>query len=194
MLWELDPASGSVIPNAIVIDPSARPGNQVCFCSSVPNRAITLPQMAGDTTIISRPLPMAASSSITIASSYIPAPPPPYSSGRFTPMKPSLPASDHSSSVLCPLRHNPRSTLMPESTTECGHRTAQRLLLGCLHKTHDVFSLSCFRLSRQGFLPPTPVVPAPPGVCRTIPSAVAAIVCSIFIASSHINGSPRVTC
>jgi len=100
MVCELEPASGSVIPKAMVISPLARPGSQRCFCSSVPNRAITLPQIAGDTTIISRPVPDAASSSMTMDNSYIPAPPPPYSAGRLTPMNPSRPASAHSSSVL----------------------------------------------------------------------------------------------
>jgi hypothetical protein len=36
MLWELVPASGSVIANAIVRVPSAMPGSQRLFCSSVP--------------------------------------------------------------------------------------------------------------------------------------------------------------
>ncbi len=34
--WELDPASGSVMPKAIRRLPSARPGSQCRFCSSVP--------------------------------------------------------------------------------------------------------------------------------------------------------------
>ena len=74
---ELDPASGSVMPNAMMADPLARPGSQCCCCTSVPNRAMMVPQMAGDTTIISSPQPAAASSSSTMASSYSPAPPPP---------------------------------------------------------------------------------------------------------------------
>ena len=36
MLWELVPASGSVIAKAIVPVPSHRPGSHLCFCSSVP--------------------------------------------------------------------------------------------------------------------------------------------------------------
>ncbi len=56
-----------------------------------------VPLIAGETTIISRPQPAALSSSPTIASSDMPAPPPPNSSGRFTPMNPLLPASAHSS-------------------------------------------------------------------------------------------------
>ena len=36
MLWELVPASGSVMANAIVPVPSAMPGSQRCFCASVP--------------------------------------------------------------------------------------------------------------------------------------------------------------
>lgn len=54
MRWELDPASGSVMPKAMVRLPSARPGSQACFWSSVPKRAMTVPQMAGETTIMRR--------------------------------------------------------------------------------------------------------------------------------------------
>ncbi len=93
-----------MIANAIVIEPSAMPGSQRFFCSSVPNLAMIVPLIAGETTIISSAQPAAAISSITIDSSYMPAPPPPYSSGRFTPMKPSLPASLHNSSVCWPAR------------------------------------------------------------------------------------------
>ena len=89
-LCEFEPASGSVMPNAMIDEPLASPGSQRCFCSSVPNLAMTVPQMAGETTISSSAQPAAASSSSTMASSYMPAPPPPYSSGRFTPRKPSL--------------------------------------------------------------------------------------------------------
>jgi hypothetical protein len=89
---------------AIVIDPSAIPGTQRFFCSSVPNLAMMVPLIAGETTIISSGQPAVDSSSITTDSSYMPAPPPPYSSGRFTPMKPSSPASRHNSSVCPPDR------------------------------------------------------------------------------------------
>ena len=41
--------------------------------------------MAGDTTISSSEHPAAEISSPTAASEYMPSPPPPYSSGRFTP-------------------------------------------------------------------------------------------------------------
>ena len=101
---ELDPASGSVIAKAIVIEPSAMPGIQRLFCSSVPNLPMIVPLMAGETTIISSAHPCAAISSMTSDSSYMPAPPPPYSSGRLAPMKPSFPASRHSSSVCSPAR------------------------------------------------------------------------------------------
>ena len=47
MLWEFEPASGSVIANAIVAVPSAMPGSHRRFCSSVPNRLMTVPQIAG---------------------------------------------------------------------------------------------------------------------------------------------------
>ena len=63
MLWEFEPASGSVMPNAMMVSPSAMPGSQRCFCSSVPKRLMIVPQIAGDTTIISRPQPAALSSS-----------------------------------------------------------------------------------------------------------------------------------
>ena len=104
MRCELDPASGSVMANAMVIEPSAMPGSQRFFCSSVPNLLMIVPLIAGETTIISSAEPAAAISSITSDSSYMPAPPPPYSSGRLTPMKPSLPASFHNSSVCSPAR------------------------------------------------------------------------------------------
>ena len=65
----------------------------------MPKRARIVPTIAGETTIISSPVPPALSSSATMASSYIPAPPPPYSAGRLTPRKPSLPASSHSSAI-----------------------------------------------------------------------------------------------
>ncbi|CQD16015.1 hypothetical protein BN970_03386 [Mycolicibacterium conceptionense] len=104
MRWLLDPASGSVIAKAMVIDPSAMPGIQRFFCSSVPNLEMIVPLIAGETTIINRAAPEDAISSITSDSSYMPAPPPPYSSGRFTPMKPSLPASFHNSVVCSPAR------------------------------------------------------------------------------------------
>ena len=61
VIWcEFDPASGSVMPNAIFADPSARRGSQLCFCSSVPNLAMIVPQIAGETTMSSRPAPAAA--------------------------------------------------------------------------------------------------------------------------------------
>jgi hypothetical protein len=108
MRCELDPASGSVMANAMVIEPSAIPGTQRFFCSSVPNLAMMVPLIAGETTIISSGQPAAESSSITSDNSYMPAPPPPYSSGRFTPMKPSWPASRHNSSVWPPARARSR--------------------------------------------------------------------------------------
>jgi hypothetical protein len=74
-----------VIANAMIVVPSARPGSQRCFCSPVPKRAITVPQIDGETTSISNGQPAAPSSSSTIDRSAMPPPPPPYSSGRFTP-------------------------------------------------------------------------------------------------------------
>jgi hypothetical protein len=46
---------------------------------------MTVPQMAGLTTIMSSGQPWAASSSQTAATSPMPPPPPPYSSGMLTP-------------------------------------------------------------------------------------------------------------
>ena len=37
--WELDPASGSVMANAITREPSAIPGSHRSFCAPVPKRA-----------------------------------------------------------------------------------------------------------------------------------------------------------
>jgi hypothetical protein len=104
MLCEFDPASGSVMEKANVEVPSAKPGNQACFCSSLPYCAMIVPTIAGDTTMSSSGLPAAASSSHTAARSPMSPPPPPYSSGIATPRKPLRPASDHSSVVFVPVR------------------------------------------------------------------------------------------
>lgn len=85
MRWELEPASGSVMPKAMVRVPSARPGSHCCFWRSVPKRAMTVPQIAGETIIMRSGDPAAPNSSRTMESSTIPPPPPPYSSGRLTP-------------------------------------------------------------------------------------------------------------
>ncbi len=82
---ELEPASGSVMPKAIRRVPSARPGSQCRFCGSVPKRAMTVPQIAGETISSSNGHPAAPSSSSTMARSVMPPPPPPYSVGRLTP-------------------------------------------------------------------------------------------------------------
>ncbi len=98
-LCEFDPASGSVMANAILSSPVANRGSQRCFWAPVPNLAMMVAQMAGDTTITSRGQPAAASSSATAASSVMPPPPPPYSSGTFTPRNPCSATAFHSSSV-----------------------------------------------------------------------------------------------
>ena len=72
MLWVLVPASGSVIAKAIVLVPSHRPGSHFCFCASVPYLVITVPQIAGLTTISSIGQPCAESSSQTAAMSPMP--------------------------------------------------------------------------------------------------------------------------
>jgi hypothetical protein len=84
-LCEFVPASGSVIAKATFVVPAAMPRSQRSFCASVPWRARMLPAIAGDTTIRSSDLPAAAISSPTAARPDIPSPPPPHSSGRFTP-------------------------------------------------------------------------------------------------------------
>jgi hypothetical protein len=86
MRWLLEPASGSVMPKAIRRLPSARAGSHSRFWASVPKRAMTVPQIAGETIIMSRGLPAAPISSRTRESSVMPPPPPPYASGRLTPM------------------------------------------------------------------------------------------------------------
>ena len=98
-LWELEPASGSVMAKAILSSPVAKRGSHRCFWASVPKRAMMVAQMAGDTTMTSRGQPAAASSSWTAASSVIPPPPPPYSSGTLTPRKPASATALHNSSV-----------------------------------------------------------------------------------------------
>ncbi len=86
ILWLLEPASGSVMANAIFSSPEPKRGSHDSFCcSSEPKWAMMVAQMAGDTTSSSRGQPLAASSSRTMASSAIPIPPPPYSAGTFTP-------------------------------------------------------------------------------------------------------------
>jgi len=69
MLCELDPASASVIPNAMMREPSASPGSHSCFWAAVPYLEMMVPQMAGETTTSSSPAPLADNSSCTSASS-----------------------------------------------------------------------------------------------------------------------------
>ncbi len=88
MLCELVPASGSVIANASLVVPAPIPRSQRSFCSWLPWRARMLPAIAGDTTMSSSEHPAAAISSPTMASAAMPRPPPPYSSGTFTPRYP----------------------------------------------------------------------------------------------------------
>ena len=84
-LCEFEPASGSVIANATFVVPAAMPRSQRSFCSGVPCLARMLPTIAGETTIRSSEQPAAEISSPTAASADMPSPPPPYSSGMFTP-------------------------------------------------------------------------------------------------------------
>jgi hypothetical protein len=98
-LWEFEPASGSVMAKAILSSPVANRGSHRCFWASVPNLAMMVAQMAGETTMTSSGHPAAASSSATAASSVIPPPPPPYCSGTLTPRNPGSATAFHSSSV-----------------------------------------------------------------------------------------------
>ncbi len=84
-MWELVPASGSVIANASLVVPAPMPRSQRSFCSGVAWRAMMLPAIAGETTISSSAHPAAEISSPTADSAAMPSPPPPYSSGMFTP-------------------------------------------------------------------------------------------------------------
>ena len=101
-LWEFDPASGSVMANTILRSPEAIAGSQRSRWAGVPKRASRVPQMAGDTISSISGQPWAASSSVTMASSRMPMPPPPYSSGRFTPTNPARLTARHSSVVFSP--------------------------------------------------------------------------------------------
>ncbi len=100
--WLFDPASGSVMAKAILVRPVARSGSQRSRCSSEPNRAITVPQMADDTSRISSGHPAAEHSSSTMASSAIPMPPPSCSAGMLTPTNPCAASSSHRSWTLSP--------------------------------------------------------------------------------------------
>ena len=121
--------------NAMVIEPSAIPGIQRFFCSSVPNLLMMVPLMAGETTISSRAQPAADISSMTIDSSYMPAPPPPYSSGRLTPMKPSLPASFHNSVGVLAGAGLLEVVVLAVVGGHCGDGLAQLLLFVGLDET-----------------------------------------------------------
>ena len=184
---EFEPASGSVIANAMVSDPSARPGSQRCFCSSVPNLPITVPQIAGETTIISSGQPAAPSSSSTIDSSTMPPPPPPYSSGRLTPRKPALPASAHSASVRPPAAGLLQEVGLPVPGAEVGDRRAQRPQLVALVEVQRHCSPSITASTRAGvhLMPPGRRPGSAPR--RAAPATTG---CCIFIASSTSSGWP----
>ena len=71
----------------------------------------------------------------------MPAPPPPYSSGRLTPRKPSLPASFHSSVERLALRAPWAHVVdVVVALAEFGDGVAQRLLLLGLDETHRLLS------------------------------------------------------
>ncbi len=189
-LCEFEPASGSVIPNAMIDEPLAIFGSQCCFCSSVPNLAMIVPQMAGDTTIISRPQPAAASSS--------------QHDGQLVHAGPAtavllrqVHADEAELGGLLPqLRESAAVTRLPHEELvavlagEVGHRRPQRLLLVGLGEVH---SGSSSGLTTASTLPTSTCWPAATGSSATIPAAGAEMTCSIFIASSHSSGWPCVT-
>ena len=97
-LWELVPASGSVMENASFVTPDAMPRSQRSFCSAVPCRVRIVPAIAGETTSISVVMPIdAAISSATIVRPDIPMPPPPHACGMLMPVKPACDSASHSS-------------------------------------------------------------------------------------------------
>ena len=133
--WLFDPASGSVIANAI-FSPAASAGSHCCFWSSVPKRAISSPQIAADTRISSSGQPCAASSSHTIASSLMPPPPPPYSGGRCT--REEAVVGDRLPELVG-LAAGARllgEVLVAELRREVAHRGPQHLVLGALGEVH----------------------------------------------------------
>jgi hypothetical protein len=75
-----------VIAKAIFVVPAPIPRSHRSFCSSVPCLARIEPAIAGETTISRSAFPVAAISSATAESPRMPSPPPPHSSGIFTPM------------------------------------------------------------------------------------------------------------
>ncbi len=85
-----EPASGSEMATAIVDAPSMTGGRNCAFWSAVPNRSMTRvgPVFASNTWNAAIWFSL-ASSSITSSESMRSAPPPPYSSGRPMPRKPS---------------------------------------------------------------------------------------------------------
>jgi hypothetical protein len=95
MRCELDPASAR---DAEANDPGAvrDVGSQCAFCRGAEARDDRAAD-PGDTTSISRPLPPPPAPPAPPRARRRPPPPPPCSSGRLTPMNPSLPASCHSS-------------------------------------------------------------------------------------------------
>jgi hypothetical protein len=84
-LWVFVPASGSVIENAMRASPTASRGSHSARWASLPCLTSSWAQIDCDTINRNEGVPAAASSSHTIASSVIPAPAPPNSSGMCTP-------------------------------------------------------------------------------------------------------------
>ena len=76
-LWELVPASGSVIANATFVVPAAMGGSHSSRWASVPWRVMIEPTIAGETTIRSSEHPAAEISSPTAWRACMPSPPPP---------------------------------------------------------------------------------------------------------------------
>ena len=193
MLCEFEPASGSVMPKAMMIEPSAIPGSQRCFCSSVPKRPMIVPLIAGDTTIISSPHPAALSSSPTIDSSYMPAPPPPYSSGRLRPEEAALAGLGPELAQRLARPGARCGVVVAVTLAEFGDRLPQRLLLVGLAEVHVSSPSVAGSVTTASTAPTSICCPTLTGSSLTTPSVGALIWCCIFMASSHRIGWPAVT-
>ena len=169
------------------IEPSARPGSQRCFCSSVPNRPMTVPQIAGETTIISSGQPAAPSSSQDDRELDHPAAPAAVLLGQVDAEEPGL-------ARLGPQRVGAaagpgllQEVGLPVAGAEVGHRRAQRPQLVALVEVQR-HALSCSITAST--VPASTWAPGTTSRERTTPAAGATTGCCIFIASSTSSGCP----
>ena len=167
MLWLFEPASGSVIANTIFV-PVTIGRSQRSRCSAVPKCLMSSAQIAGETRISRSGQPTAASSSHTIASSDMPAPPPPYSSGRCTPRKPSSAIASHSSWVRPSVRACVGEVVVTELLGDVAHGGPQHLLLGALGEVHRTGTVPCRRWQWIWTRSPPISVPRPTRCSRAL--------------------------